>query len=206
MEKLCSRHLYSILIRIRNHSPTSKAYFNQKFPDIETNWLKIYTLPRKITKNAYDRVFQYKLLNNILYLNKKLFLFGKTESRLCSFCENADEDPEHLFSTCPHSIALWRSLQNALSPNIMLDDLDAKSALLGFFDADPNDLNCSNHILLLFKIYLYQRRAAKIMTLDGLLAKIHETAKLECKLAPTGTPTYEKYNAKWRPIELPPDQ
>ena len=33
---------------------------------------KAYTLPRKVTGNTYLRSLQYKILNNILYLNEKL--------------------------------------------------------------------------------------------------------------------------------------
>ena len=39
------------------------------------DWRKLYILPRKTTKNTYLRSFQYKILNNILFLNKKLFVF-----------------------------------------------------------------------------------------------------------------------------------
>ena len=203
IEKLVSRQIYSILIRNRNHSPTSKAYFNEKFQDIQNDWLKIYTLPRKITKNAYDRVFQYKIINNTLYLNKKNCLsLVNRKVAYAPFVQTLDEDPEHLFFACPHTIALWTGLQDALSPNIMLENLNAKSALLGFIDAAPSDSIRLNHILLLFKIYLYQRRIAKTLQLEGLLGKIGEVAKLECSLSQFGTPTYERYNEKWRPFNL----
>ena len=84
----------------------------------------------------------------------------------------------------------------------MLENLNAKSALLGFIDAAPSDSIRLNHILLLFKIYLYQRRIAKTLQLEGLLEKIGEVAKLECSLSQVGTPTYERYNEKWRPFNL----
>ena len=112
-------------------------------------------LPRKVTKTAYDRMFQYKILNNTLFLNKKLFLFGKSDTRLCSFCANVDEDMDHLFSDCPETSSLWSLLQTALSPNVMLINLTAKFALLGFYEASPEHFNLLNHILLLFKLYIY---------------------------------------------------
>jgi hypothetical protein len=86
MEKLISKQIYAILLRKRHHTPTSKVHHTESFPDLENKWLKIYLLPRKITKNAYDRVFQYKILNNVLYLNKKLFQFGLVDTNMCSFC------------------------------------------------------------------------------------------------------------------------
>ena len=40
-------------------------------------------LPRIVTKDSRLQVFQYKLLSNVLYLNKMLFKFGKIDSPLC---------------------------------------------------------------------------------------------------------------------------
>ena len=45
-------------------------------------------------------IFQYKLLNNVFYLNKMLFRFSKVDSCLCSFCKTVDETPHHLFYSC----------------------------------------------------------------------------------------------------------
>ena len=202
IEKLISKQIYAILIRKRGHTPTSKLYYMTKFPSIENNWLKIYLLPRKFTKNAYDRVFQYKILNNVLYLNKKLFLFGKSDTSLCSFCENADEDITHLFSACPRVLALWTHLQTALAPNVVLSDINAKFALLGFYEAPPEQSNLVNHILLLFKLYIYQSRDSKTLRLNGLIQKISSTAKLECSLGEPGSATYAFYENKWNSVML----
>jgi hypothetical protein len=200
MEKLVSRQIYAILIRKRAHTPTSQLYYIAKFPSFENNWLKIYSLPRRITKNAYDRVFQYKILNNVLYLNKKLFLFGKSDTSLCSFCENAEEDMTHLFSACPRILALWIRLQTAIAPNIILRDLNAEFALVGFYEAPREHFNLVNHILLLFKLYIYQSRNSKTISLIGMIGKISEIAKLECSLAAPGSASFAFYENKWRPI------
>ena len=50
IEKLVSRQIYFILIRYRNHSPTSKAYFNEKFQDIQI----------RVAKNIYFTQKNYK--------------------------------------------------------------------------------------------------------------------------------------------------
>ena len=43
--------------------------------------------------------FQFKILNNILYLNKKISKFDLNVSPLCSLC-NHPEDVPHLFCNC----------------------------------------------------------------------------------------------------------
>ena len=73
LEKLTSKELYSKQILNFNCKPTSQYYFEIKFPDVEFDWKYIYTLSRKITTDLYSRYFQYKILNNVLYLNDKLF-------------------------------------------------------------------------------------------------------------------------------------
>ena len=37
--------------------------------------------------DCYVRSFYYKVLNNVLYLNKKLFIFGKSSPPLCCFAK-----------------------------------------------------------------------------------------------------------------------
>ena len=200
LEKLISKQIYTILIRKRAHIPTSRLYYNNKFPTIENEWLKIYTLPRKVSKLAYDRVFQYKILNNVLFLNKKLFMFGLSETSLCSFCAIHDEDIPHLFFHCPETSSLWLDLVTALLPNCVIPELDQKTALLGLFDAQRENYNMVNHILIIFKIYLYQCRSSGALSINALLNKILATARLELSLAPEGTDKYEYYENKWRPL------
>ena len=52
---------------------------------------------RKVSIDANLRMFQYKILNNILFLNKLPFRFKKDRSPLCSFCSSANETPLHIF-------------------------------------------------------------------------------------------------------------
>ena len=57
-------------IRIDNKAPTSKLYYSNKFNVTEYDWPLIYTLAGKLTLDSKLSVFQYKVLNNISYLNK----------------------------------------------------------------------------------------------------------------------------------------
>ena len=77
-EWLSSKELYSLLISAIDHQPTSQKYFNNLFPNIELTWKEIYFTAHKATANSHLRCFNYKIINNVLYLNKKLFLCGKT--------------------------------------------------------------------------------------------------------------------------------
>ena len=84
IEKLNLRQLYSLLVYTHPFRPTSQKRFLELFKIDSFDWKQIYLLPRMVTLESYSRSFQYKILNNILYLNKKLFMFQKLASPLCA--------------------------------------------------------------------------------------------------------------------------
>ena len=149
-----SRELYNILVYISPCKPVSQAYFENLFREQELNWKDIYVLPRKVSLDCNVRSFQYKVLNNVLYLNKKLFIFGKSSSSLCSFCKNADETISHLFYECNITKELWNRLDLFFNDCFHLPQLLPQTAFSGFFNTYSNNLTLENHVLLLFKIYL----------------------------------------------------
>ena len=91
LNKLHSRELYDVLVYTSPDKPTSHVYFENLFREQELNWKEIYILPRKVSLDCNVRSFQYKILNNFLYLNKNLLIFRKSPSSLRSFCKQADE-------------------------------------------------------------------------------------------------------------------
>ena len=93
MNKLNSATLYEILIEANRTKPTAQTHFENIFSNFNLDWKSIYLLPRCVTLDANLRMFQYKLLNNILYLNKMLFRFKKVDSPLCSFCDEEEQTP-----------------------------------------------------------------------------------------------------------------
>ena len=78
---------------------------------MKLDWRKIYILPRITTVITYLGPFQYKILINILFLNKKLFVFRKKNTPLCSFSNKEEETPLHIFSECLYDL-LWATVSN----------------------------------------------------------------------------------------------
>ena len=120
----------------------------------ENVWKEIFLIPRSATTESYTKSFQYKILNNTLLLNKKLFTMKLADSPLCSLCKNHDETPIHLFCDCEVTVNLWKTFQSWISACITLPDLTVMNAFLGFLsDGTTNRLtrNLINHVLLTFK-------------------------------------------------------
>ena len=87
------------------------------------------------------------------------------------------ETPEHLFSNCKVTKTLWTALHNKLNTRINLGPLTPQSAILGFTEK-CDDFYTKNHILLIFKIFIYKYRN-KFPTSAYLFSKIKAVAELE---------------------------
>ena len=82
LDKLSSREIYSVLLLSSGNTPTSQEYFGRVFPNENFDWKKNFVLPRVVTINSLQRNFQYKILYNILYVNRMLFTLEK-EKHIC---------------------------------------------------------------------------------------------------------------------------
>jgi len=159
-------------------------------------WSNIYYLPRNITKDPYLRYFQYKILNNTLYLNQRLHAFGKSPTRLCSFCDNHDETPQHIFSDCHYSLRLWNSITFFFNPILNFPSLTPQSALVGFHCKNNSYLMLINHLLLLYKVYVYRSRINKHLIFENLLTYIKSVFKLEIQ-SQSCIRSDQYYSIKW---------
>ena len=127
-------------------------------------WKEIYFLIWNTTLDTKVRMFQYKILHNILYLNKILFKFGKVISPRCSICKLHEETIMHLFHECLILKRIWYQLKSTLSNNINFPIRTPQSAIFGFWVLDTNKHLILNYLLLIFKKYNYDaRNYVKIM-------------------------------------------
>ena len=134
MNKLDSATLYEILIGANKIKPTSQTYFENFFSDFNPDWKSIYLLPKRVTLDKNLRIFQYKLLNNVLYLNKILFRFKKVDFPLCSYFNEEEETPLYLFHSCLKTKQLWNKLRQYFSQFINIPHFTPQSCILGIFD------------------------------------------------------------------------
>ena len=82
---------YNTLLRSVKTCPTSQKSIETLLNNYSINWPEVYMIPQKVTIETSLRDFQYKLLNNIIYLNKRI---SKSDpavnhpavNHLCSLC------------------------------------------------------------------------------------------------------------------------
>ena len=75
---------YQVLLKNIVKPPTAQRFLNNLMRLNSIDWTKVYMLPKQVTIESSLRSFQYKILNNILHLNEKLFKFKIVASPLCS--------------------------------------------------------------------------------------------------------------------------
>ena len=70
MQQYTPKIMYKLSVSSKYNPSKAREYFSRKFQSIRSDTLKsIHLLLRKKTVNTKIRMFQYKILNNILYLN-----------------------------------------------------------------------------------------------------------------------------------------
>ena len=106
-------------------------------------------LSARVTVDIKIRMFQYKILNNILFLNQRLYYMKKIASPLCSPCKREVETVSHLFHKCKQSENLWLSTKKWCNSIFKLPHLSEKIIHLGCLSEQPKRI-LVNHIILLY--------------------------------------------------------
>ena len=142
--------------------------------------------------------FQYIILNNILFLNKKLYTFGIINTALCSFCNAAEDTPVHIFFDCIHVKCLWERLRMKLQNDFILPSLTPHTAILRLYNEANDNYDLLSHILLIFKYFIYISRKKRLLNLDILmdnLIKVKKREKQKSIVTINKTDTYKKRSA-----------
>ena len=149
------------------------------------------------------RSFQNKILNNILYLNKKLHIFEIKPSPLCSFCNLCDETPFHIFYECDGVKFLWSELVQCFQNTLILPTLTPQTSILEILDSVSNNSFFENnkilvnHILLIFKLHVYKSREKKFININNLIAEIRKVKRVEKETALNNSMKTTAFRKKW---------
>ena len=154
LDKLSSMEIYSILISNIVDKLTSNIYFEKLFENTTLDWNKIYFSPCLATIDTTLCSFQYKILNNVHFLNK----FGITKTALCSFCNTLEETPIHISFDCVHVKCLCERLRMKFHNDFILPSVTPQTFILGLYNETNDNHSLLSHILLIFKYYIYISR------------------------------------------------
>ena len=188
---------HPLFLKTKVKPPTSQKSLLSLFGVNNLPWKKIYTLPRLTSIDSYSRMFQYKCLHNILYLNKVLYRIGFADSPLCSYCKQDNETIQHLFLECTVLKSLWNEIITFFSDTLDIPNLNLQSAVLGYFDS-RKDSPALNNILLIFKLCLYRFRDKKKVPMFQLFLKnLRARESMERNIVFLDHNKLEFHNKKW---------
>ena len=181
---ISSKQTYEIFLRKKQIPPTAKRKLTDKYPDINVEWDKVYSLPFRSTLESKTREFQYKILNCIVYTNETLYRFGLAASPSCTFCQETAESIEHLLFSCKISSEFWKHVLSWLKDNdIYIETLKEWDIIFGKFDIKDN-FTLINHLLLLGKYYIYSKKCQNSLpTAQGFIARIKLIYRIELQIA-----------------------
>ena len=198
--KTTSKLLYKKFKSKKQTPPTAQKKLKNKYPELAVEWTKIYSLPFVVTIETKLREFQYKLLNNILFTNEKLFKFKMTESPLCNFCKKEVESLEHLLFDCENTEVFWQALFSWLRKrNICVETASLITILFGEF-RESEDSIILNHLILIAKFFIYKCKLSNSKpSLNVFLAKIKIVYDMERQIAAKNNKLTKHYN-KWEKL------
>ena len=104
-------------------------------------------------------------------------------SPLCPFCKLSDETVLHLFYECNIILNLWNELDLFFENEFTLFHLTPQPAFLGLLNVDSKLILIQNHLLLIFKIYIYNSRRSELLKIKSLIREITKVKNLEEKIS-----------------------
>ena len=135
LSKVPSKLLYNKFKTKKQTPPSAQSKMKNKYPQLVVEWKKIFSLPFTVTVETKLREFQYKILNNIVNTNDRLFCFKMIESPLCAFCNKEDESLEHSLFHCTTTKNVWLAFSSCISEqNISMETLTLINSLFGVFN------------------------------------------------------------------------
>lgn len=141
-------------------TPNAVSYWNNLFPNLI--WRNIWSLPYKYFITNKTKEVSLKLIHRTYPSNLFMQRYKKDINGLCSFCEQAPEDSQHLFWSCPHLKSFWKSITSFIRQHFDKNFvLDYQNVLFGFFSVAASKFNqyyIINLILFLAKTHIHNRK------------------------------------------------
>ena len=135
-------------------------------------------MPCKVSTNKYWRSLQYKILNNDLYLNKKLVAFRLPKHHF-ALSSIVLTKISKIFSVAVQKYNVFgKKLHLKLISNVTLLPLTLQVAFFDFQEVDYQSYILRNQILLSFILHIYKPRKGKFLIDICLLKQINKVRRM----------------------------
>ena len=127
-----------------------------------------------------------------------LYKSGKKVFPLWPYME-VPESPIHLFHSCTKKNFLWTQLQHSFQKVLIIPPITPKSTIFGFTDYKVN-YHLINHILIIFKYYVYKTRENGSLDLKVLGRSVHKIKKFKKQISLNKPEKWKKIEQKWKSV------
>ena len=142
---------------LQHHKCILKKNLDKASDKDTIKWKAVFILPRCVTISSRLRIFHYKILKDILYLNNTLFKMKLVQDPKCSICESNAETITHLFVECQFVSSVWTNVVNWCAKDIGLPpQLYSEHCYLGIIPNDSSFDTLTNLLIILFKHFIFQ--------------------------------------------------
>jgi len=157
---------------------------------------KAFVLAKSVALETFVQCFQFKVLNDILFLNTRLAKIRRIQSDLCTFCQTSGETLAHFFHRCSFSTEFWTKFENFwLTVTREQIKLEYIKIILRILDQRSN---LFNYFIILGKIYLWNCRKNKQIPLflpfEDVVKRKYE---IETLIASQSILSSNHFQAKW---------
>ena len=196
-DKKGSRRLYDIIIGNDNSTPPAQKWVDITGNITQEEWNNI-NAQTKIIGEVKLKDFQFKINNYIIVTKSFLFKINKTDTNICSYCDQEAETKTHLFYNCQKVKAFWSAFQTWLQSHANITfNLTIKSAL--FSGQTKNVL--LNYLLLLARYFIYKNKFTSnnisIQTFINYVKRKYQNERYISKI----NHKQEAFQSKWAALD-----
>jgi len=201
----CNKAIYKLLndntpLNVQNNMNKWSLILGENIDERE--WIQIRCMPWHTTIETRLRTFQYHIINRTLVTNKHLYQWHLVDSELCQFCNKYVESIEHIFVECEIVNRLKDTFFSLIGNYFQLNDIVQNPKCILFGIGRSDNLKLLNHVLMIFKKYVYNCRCTnRKLEINGVISMIKTCNEIEFHLAcSNGAQSLNKYNKKWQPF------
>ena len=107
-----------------------------------------------------------------------------------------EETINHLLSYCIHIQDIWNQVRIYFTDCFDFSFSTPQTAIFGFHNVDNDTFLIQNHILLLFKLYIYNARKHGFLSFNNFLNEISKIKNLEKRAAANNRNKCERFRKK----------
>ena len=193
-KKGCS-HIYQSFLKHREIECKSLLKWKMRLGIEDKVFFSYCLLPVNSSQDISIKWFQYKILNNILYMKDSLYKFKLVPDKNCTFCQNSDETLIHIFCDCPYTEKIWLELEKWVDTKtgfkIKFTNENKLFGLLGMHNAA---LNC---IMIIVRREIYFAKCKnQILSFEKMLLMAKMYYDMEKYIARTNQKE-KNFDKKW---------